>query len=193
MARNFSGKYTKLRWSYIIGYIDSFDVVHSEIFSLLHDDDFHEIKLHVELFGIKLKNWRWDYDKGLDATIGHGNFDKEDIVFGFELAKAIGSLDIGQTVAVKNKAIVAVEAFEGTDNLIRRSGKLAGKGLTIVKVSKPKQDMRFDIPVIGYNTVKTLVKVHAHCLAIEAEKTLFIDKEKSLQVAERFGISIVAV
>lgn len=78
MARNFSGKYTKLRWSYIIGYIDSFDVVHSEIFSLLHDDDFHEIKLHVELFGIKLKNWRWDYDKGLDATIGHGNFDKED-------------------------------------------------------------------------------------------------------------------
>ena len=118
---------------------------------------------------------------------------KEDIVFGFELAKAIGSLDIGQTVAVKNKAIVAVEAFEGTDNLNRRSGKLAGKGLTIVKVSKPKQDMRFDIPVIGYNTVKNLVKVHAHCLAIEAEKTLFIDKEKSLQLAERFGISIVAV
>ena len=118
---------------------------------------------------------------------------KEDIVFGFELAKAIGSLDIGQTVAVKNKAIVAVEAFEGTDNLIRRSGKLAGKGLTIVKVSKPKQDMRFDIPVIGYNTVKNLVKVHAHCLAIEAEKTLFIDKEKSLQLADRFGISIVAV
>ena len=118
---------------------------------------------------------------------------KEDIVFGFELAKAIGSLDIGQTVAVKNKAIVAVEAFEGTDNLIRRSGKLAGKGLTIVKVSKPKQDMRFDIPVIGYNTVKNLVKARVRCLAIEAEKTLFIDKEKSLQLADRYGISIVAV
>jgi len=118
---------------------------------------------------------------------------KEDIEFGFELAKAIGNLDIGQTVAVKDKAIVAVEAFEGTDNLIRRSGKLAGKGLTIVKVSKPKQDMRFDIPVIGFNTVKNLVKAHARCLAIEAGKTLFIDKERSLQLADRHGISIVAV
>lgn len=118
---------------------------------------------------------------------------KEDIVFGFELAKAIGNLDIGQTVAVKNKAIVAVEAFEGTDNLIRRSGKLVGRGITIVKVSKPNQDMRFDIPAIGYNTVKNLVKVHARCLAIEAEKTLFIDKEQSLQLADRFNISIVAV
>ena len=118
---------------------------------------------------------------------------KEDIAFGFELAKAVANLDIGQTVAVKNKAIVAVEAFEGTDNLIRRAGKLAGEGVTIVKVSKPNQDMRFDIPVIGCNTVKNLIKARARCLAIEAEKTLFIDKEGSLKLADKFAISIVAV
>ena len=131
--------------------------------------------------------------KGLLTKSQPGPEVKEDIVFGFELAKAIGNLDIGQTVAVKDKAIVAVEAFEGTDNLIRRSGKLAGKGLTIVKVSKPKQDMRFDIPVIGYNTVKNLVRARASCLAIEAGKTLFIDKEESLLLADRHGISIVAI
>jgi len=118
---------------------------------------------------------------------------KEDIVFGFELAKATGGLDIGQTVAVKDKAIVAVEAFEGTDNLIRRAGRLAGKGLTIAKVSKPNQDLRFDIPVIGYNTVKNLIKAKAACLAIEAGKVLFLDKEASLQLADKAGLCIAAV
>ena len=73
------------------------------------------------------------------------------------IARHIGNLDIGQTVAVKHKAIVAVEALEGTDNLIRRAGRLARGGITVVKVSKPKQDMRFDIPVVGLNTVKNLV------------------------------------
>ncbi len=78
MSRNFSGKYTKLRWSYIVGYIDSYDVVHSEIFSLLDGDNFTEIKTHIELFGLRLKNWRWDYDKGLEATIGYNDLNKED-------------------------------------------------------------------------------------------------------------------
>ena len=117
----------------------------------------------------------------------------EDIYFGLRLAKAIAYLDIGQTVAVKAKAIVAVEALEGTDNLIRRAGRLAFGGITVVKVSKPMQDLRFDIPVAGLNTVKNLVKAKAKCLAIEAGKTLFIDKEKSARLADKHRISIVAV
>lgn len=117
----------------------------------------------------------------------------EDIYFGFELAKEIAFLDIGQTVAVKSKAIVAVEALEGTDNLIRRAGFLSRGGFTLVKVSKPMQDKRFDIPVVGLNTVKILSRARARCLAIEAGKTLFIDRERSIALAQKKGISIVAV
>jgi len=117
----------------------------------------------------------------------------EDVYFGLGLAKAVATLDIGQTVAVKSKAIVAVEALEGTDNLILRAGKISRGKVVIVKVSKPKQDMRFDIPVVGLNTVKNLVKAKAACLAFEAGKTLFIDKEESLKLADKKGISIVAL
>lgn len=117
----------------------------------------------------------------------------EDIDFGLHLAKAVGELDIGQTVAVKSKAIIAVEALEGTDNLIKRSGKISRGGITIVKVSKPKQDMRFDVPVVGLNTIKNLIRIGAQCLAIEADKTLFIDKKESLALADKKGLIIVAV
>lgn len=117
----------------------------------------------------------------------------EDIYFGFDLAKEIGLLDIGQTVAVKNKSVVAVEALEGTDNLIRRAGSISRGGFTLVKVSKPKQDMRFDVPVVGLNTVRALRAAHASCLAIEAKKTLFIDREASVKLAQKAGIAIVAV
>ena len=117
----------------------------------------------------------------------------EDIYFGLELAKAIAYLDIGQTVAVKHKAIVAVEALEGTDNLIRRARKIARDNFVAVKVSKPMQDARFDMPVVGLNTVNNLIKAKGTCLAIEAGKTIFIDKDASLELANRKGISIVAV
>lgn len=117
----------------------------------------------------------------------------EDIHFGLDLARAIASLDIGQTVAVKHKAIVAVEALEGTDNLIRRAGNITGGGITVVKVSKPKQDKRFDIPVVGLNTIKNLIKANIACLAIEANKTIFIDKGPSVKLADRKGVSIVVV
>ena len=117
----------------------------------------------------------------------------EDIYFGLNLAKAVADLDIGQTVAVKSKAIVAVEAFEGTDSLILRAGKIGRGKIVIVKVSKPKQDMSFDIPVIGLRTIKNLIRARARCLAFEAEKTLFIDRESSLRLADKKGISIVAV
>jgi DUF1009 family protein len=119
--------------------------------------------------------------------------DWEDIYFGFDLAKEIAYLDIGQTVAVKSKAVVAVEALEGTDSLIRRAGKISRGGFSLVKVSKPKQDMRFDIPVVGLYTVKNLLRAKAKGLAIEAEKTLFIDLEESLNLANRKGLAIVAL
>jgi DUF1009 family protein len=117
----------------------------------------------------------------------------DDIYFGLDLARAVAYLDIGQAVAVKNKAIVAVEALEGTDNLIRRAGRIAGGDITIVKVSKPKQDMRFDIPVVGLNTVKNIIRAGVACLAIEAGKTLFIDRTPSIALANKKGVSIVAV
>ena len=117
----------------------------------------------------------------------------DDIHFGFDLAKSIGALDIGQTVAVKDKAILAVEALEGTDNLIRRSGKIARGGITVIKVAKPEQDMRFDIPVIGLKTIQNLIKAGAKCLAVEADKTLFIDRDAALRLADKKGISIVGV
>jgi len=117
----------------------------------------------------------------------------EDVAFGLELAKAVANLGIGQSVAVRDKAIVAVEALEGTDNLIRRAGKLVRGGIVVVKVSKPDQDMRFDIPVVGLNTVKNLIKAGAKCLAIEADKTLFIDEVQSIMLADKYGLSIVAV
>ncbi len=117
----------------------------------------------------------------------------EDIYFGLTLAKAVANLDIGQTVAVKNKAIVAVEAFEGTDNLIRRSNKIGRGKIVIVKVSKPHQDMRFDIPVVGLNTIKNLVKAKVKCLAFESGKTLFLDQAQSIRLADKKGIIIVAI
>lgn len=131
--------------------------------------------------------------KGTLTRCEPGFLEWEDVYFGFELAKAVADLDIGQTVAVRHKAVVAVEALEGTDNLIRRAGKISRGGITVVKVSKPAQDMRFDIPVVGLNTVKNLIKAGARCLAIEADKTLFIDKEKAIELADKKGISIVAV
>ncbi|MFH1577822.1 MAG: UDP-2,3-diacylglucosamine diphosphatase LpxI [Candidatus Omnitrophota bacterium] len=116
----------------------------------------------------------------------------EDINLGLKIAKEIAGLDIGQTVAIKDKAIVAIEALEGTDNLIRRAGRITRKGAIVAKVSKPAQDMRFDVPVIGLGTVKNLARAHAAGLVIEAEKTLFIDQEKALKLADKKGIFIVA-
>ncbi len=117
----------------------------------------------------------------------------EEIYFALDLAKVISGLDIGLTVAVKDKAVVAVEALEGTDNLIRRAGRLANGGIVVVKVGRPNQDMRFDIPVVGLGTIKNLIKARATCLAIEAGKTLFIDMQASIMLADKKGIAIVAV
>ena len=115
-----------------------------------------------------------------------------DTEFGVGIAKHIGSIDIGQTVVIKGKAILAIEAMEGTDRCILRGGAIARSGAVVVKASKPNQDSRFDVPVIGPRTIQTMVKARAEVLAIEAGKTLIIDRDKTVALADRNGITIVA-
>src|SRR5579872_3240090 len=118
----------------------------------------------------------------------------KDINFGWELAKEMGRLDVGQSVMVKDTAVLAIEAIEGTDECIRRGGELCRKGgFTVVKVAKPQQDMRFDVPTIGMQTIHTMHEAGAKVLAIESEKTIMLDQEAVLRLAEQYGISIVAL
>lgn len=119
--------------------------------------------------------------------------ERSDINFGFDIAKRIADLDIGQTVVIKNKCIVAVEAFEGTNSAIIRAGRLVGSGTVIVKVSRPKQDMRFDVPVVGPKTIALMNKVGSSCLAIEAGKTVVVQSEKTINLANKFKIAIAVI
>lgn len=117
----------------------------------------------------------------------------DDIAFGFKTAKLIGQMDMGQTVVVKDKAVMAVEAIEGTDACIRRGGKLAGKGAVVVKVAKPNQDSRFDVPAVGLDTLNAMIETKCKVLAIEAEKTLFVDRFDVMDKADEHDIVIVSV
>lgn len=118
--------------------------------------------------------------------------EREDFEFGYPIADTIAGLDIGQAIAVKDKAVVAVEAMEGTDMVIARAGQLAGPGARIVKVAKPKQDMRFDVPVIGLATVENMKAAGITALTIDAERTLVLDGDAVFEAADRAGIAIVA-
>jgi DUF1009 family protein len=117
--------------------------------------------------------------------------EQNDFAFGYEMADAIAGLDIGQTVAVKHLAVVAVEAMEGTDEVIARAGHLAGTGVRIVKVAKPKQDMRFDVPVIGLATVNAMRAAGASAISIDAGKTLMFERNELITTADEAGITIV--
>jgi DUF1009 family protein len=120
--------------------------------------------------------------------------ERADVQFGWNLAKEMGRLDVGQSVAVKEKAALAVEAIEGTDRCIERAGSLCrAGGWTLVKVAKPQQDMRFDVPTIGTSTIENLHKAGARVLAIEANMTIVIDQPDVVALADRYGISIIAV
>jgi DUF1009 family protein len=119
--------------------------------------------------------------------------EREDIAFGWELAKEIGRLDIGQSVVVRERAVLAVEAIEGTDQAISRAGKLSrGGGFTVVKVAKPQQDMRFDVPTIGTTTIESLQRAGGRVLAVEAGKTIILDQETTISLANRYGLTIAA-
>ncbi len=130
--------------------------------------------------------------KGTLTKRGPTLVELDDIMFGRTIAKAMGGLDVGQTVVIKEKAIVAIEAMEGTDRCIRRGGAIAKEGAVVVKMSKPNQDLRFDIPVVGLRTLQNMASVKAKCLAIEADKTLIIDRAACVQLANKAGICIVA-
>lgn len=114
------------------------------------------------------------------------------IEFGYPLAKGLGQLDIGQTIAVKDGIVVGVEALEGTDELIKRCHALAGDGIVFIKVSKPRQDMRFDVPVVGLTTIRNLVKVRAAALCVTANQSLFFDRPEAIELAEQNRICIMA-
>src|SRR5574344_1870178 len=117
----------------------------------------------------------------------------EDVNYGFWLAKEMGKIDVGQSVVIKDKMIMAVEAIEGTDKCITRGAKFAKKNAVVVKVSKPAQDKRFDIPAIGLRTLKTMHKYHAGLIAVEANETIIVDQEQVIKFANDNNIVIMAV
>jgi hypothetical protein len=119
-------------------------------------------------------------------------WERKDIELGRRMARGIAGLDIGQTVVVKNGSVLAVEAIEGTNLAIRRGAEWGGQGAVVVKVAKPQQDMRFDVPVVGKSTLEVMREVSASVLALEAGKVIAVEKEEMLSIAEEARISIVA-
>ena len=116
-----------------------------------------------------------------------------DIEYGLQIATELARLDLGQTIVVKNQAVIALEAMEGTDATIRRASELVrGRPITVIKVAKPHQDMRFDVPVIGRNTIDTLHACHVTALSISADKTLIFDREETIAAANHRKVAIVA-
>ncbi len=131
--------------------------------------------------------------EGVITAEGPTENEWNDIAFGWEIAKEIGRLDIGQTVVIKNQAVMAVEAIEGTDEAIRRGGSLAGGGAVVIKVSKPQQDMRFDVPVVGPETLMSMIAVQARVLAVESQKSILLQRARIASEADKAGISIVGI
>lgn len=172
-------------------------------------------------FFTKLKSWKDDHilraiaddleDEGItirESTFGFSNLvvsegtlsrrrpskkEREDVSYGWSIAKEIGRMDIGQCVVVKDRVIVAVEAVEGTDETIRRGGRLARSGAVVVKCCKPQQDLRFDLPTVGPQTIEVMAEEKASVLALEAHKTIMIDREEMLEKARQADIAVIGV
>jgi len=119
--------------------------------------------------------------------------ERSDIEYGLEVAKEIARLDLGQTIVVRDRACVAIEAMEGTDAVIRRAGELVRGRLTVVKIAKPDQDMRFDVPVVGLPTIESMIASGATCLCLTSGKTLMFDRAEMIELADKNRIAITAV
>ncbi len=120
--------------------------------------------------------------------------EEQDIAFGWHLAREMGRLDVGQSVMVRERAVLAVEAIEGTDLAILRAGELCRRGgFVVVKIAKPEQDRRFDVPTVGMQTIETMRKAGATVLAIEADRTIVIDQAATVALAEKYGIAITSL
>lgn len=117
----------------------------------------------------------------------------DDIEYGKAVAKDLAKFDIGQTVAVKDKTVIALEAAEGTDETIERAGRLVKNGFVVVKVARPDQDMRFDVPIVGADTIRSLIKAGGNVLALESKRTILIDKEEIIKSADQNKIAVVVI
>ena len=133
-------------------------------------------------------------EKGVLTKLAPDEIQMADINYGFKIAKQMGGLDIGQSVVMKDRMIMAIEAIEGTDKCIKRGCKLArGKNATVIKVSKPAQDKRFDIPTVGLKTVKIMHRYGANVLALESGETIIVDRDEMIKYANRHKMSIIAL
>lgn len=132
-------------------------------------------------------------EKGLITGMKLSRDEQKDVDFGHRIAKSIAGLDIGQTVVVKDRAVVAVESIEGTNECIRRAAKFAGENTVVVKVAKPNQDFRFDVPVIGPDTVAVLAETRVRVMAVEAGVTLLLDRDQLVRDAAARGVTITAI
>ena len=180
----------KLDWS-AIKYISQLsnlndDSIHGGIIDLLNK---HNIKVLPQTMFLKHLFLEKEVLSKRKPTLE----ERVDIEYGYEVAKKVASLDIGQTVIVKNKMILAIEAIEGTDEAIKRGCGLAKSEVVVVKVAKPNQDERFDIPTIGEQTIATLADNGGGILAFEANKTIIVEKEKLVGIADRKNICLIAV
>ena len=156
------------------------------------------IAAELEDEGIRIRESTFGLDgllveNGTLTRRGPTRKERRDIEFGWEMAEAVGRLDIGQCVVVKDCVVVAVEAVEGSDDAIRRGGKLARGGAVVVKRFKPQQDRRFDLPAVGPGTIQAMIESGAAVLAIEAGKAVFLDREEAIEAADEAGIAIVGV
>ncbi len=131
-------------------------------------------------------------DRGVMTKRQPGSHVTGDVEFGWPLAKKLGELDIGQAIAVREREVIAVEAIEGTAEMIKRAGQFCkAGGWTLIKTSKPNQDMRFDVPCVGPDTIRDLANAGSRCLVVEAGKTLIIDKPETLQLADELGVCML--
>ncbi len=128
---------------------------------------------------------------GLIAGRSLNGREEADVAFGLSIAKEVSRLDVGQTVVVRNGTVLAVEAFEGTNEAMKRGGAIGRKGAVMVKVAKPNQDLRFDVPVIGIETIRVAAAAKIRVIAVEAGRTLLLEKEALVEAAENAGLSVV--
>ncbi len=148
-------------------------------------------KIEIEMLPATTFLEKFVAPSGLIAGPKLSRREEQDVAFGWGIAKEVSRLDIGQTVIVKNGTVLAVEAFEGTNETVKRGGTLGRNSAIMVKVAKPAQDMRFDIPVIGVETVRIAAESAVRAIAVEAGKTLLLEKDSLIDLAERSDISIV--
>ena len=162
------------------------------------DDILREIAAEIERAGITICESTFGLEgilveEGTLTSRAPTKKEWDDIRYGWEVAHEIGRLDIGQCVVIKDKVVVAVEAVEGTDGAIKRGGELAKDGAVVVKRCKPQQDLRFDLPAVGSRTIEIMASVNASVLAVEAGRTILLDREIMLDMARSAGIAIVGI